>query len=359
MEQRPVQLPALYANARAALAEIARIDEVKEIRDQALAMEVYAFQTRDEVLSQTAVEVHKRALRRMDELWEERRRAGLVAKGTRGQLSGRDASGGVSVTPPEEAAKTLEDMGIDKNLAKRMRAVGRMSADAFEASVAKAKKLAVAAVRGARDVLTAARAEYHAEKRERRDQKERELGSKIAALPQQKFGVILADPEWRFEFYSELGKTNSSADNHYPTSALEAIKARDVPSISADDCVLFLWATVPMTPHALEVMAAWGFTYKSQFVWVKDRAGTGYWNRNKHELLLLGTRGKPPAPAPGMQDESVFIAPVGKHSAKPERAYEIIEKMFPTVTKIELNARAARAGWVAWGLEAPGEDQAA
>jgi N6-adenosine-specific RNA methylase IME4 len=55
------------------------------------------------------------------------------------------------------------------------------------------------------------------------------------------------------------------------------LKVLKVPG--ADDCVLFLWATIPMLPQALEVMAAWGFTYKSQFVWVKDKAGTGYWAR--------------------------------------------------------------------------------
>ena len=72
-----------------------------------------------------------------------------------------------------------------------------------------------------------------------------------------------------------------AADNHYPTSVLDVIKARDVPSIAAKDCVLFLWATIPMLPHALAVMAAWGFDYKSNYVWGKDRIGTGYWNREQ------------------------------------------------------------------------------
>ena len=70
---------------------------------------------------------------------------------------------------------------------------------------------------------------------------------------------------------------------------LDAIKALDVPA--ADDCVLFLWATAPMLPEALEVMKAWGFTYKSRCVWVKDRPGTGYWFRDKAEELLVGVRG--------------------------------------------------------------------
>ena len=105
--------------------------------------------------------------------------------------------------------------------------------------------------------------ERKTEKVETRARREAELGAMQVALPDKKYGVILADPEWQFEFYSAKGAINSSADNHYLTSALDKIKQRDVPSISADDCVLFLWATVPMLPQALEVMAAWGFTYKS------------------------------------------------------------------------------------------------
>jgi N6-adenosine-specific RNA methylase IME4 len=185
-----------------------------------------------------------------------------------------------------------------------------------------------------------------------RKEKELRLGAKQIALPQKKYGVILADPEWKFETWSQLGLVNTSPDNHYPTSALAEIKARDVASISADDCVLFLWGTVPMTPQALEVMAAWGFRYVTNFAWVKDHPGTGYWNRNQHETLFIGTKGKPPAPAPGTQWSSVIFAPVGEHSEKPERVLEMIEAYFPTLPKIELNRRgAARAGWDAWGNE--------
>ncbi|MCR6672174.1 MT-A70 family methyltransferase [Devosia ginsengisoli] len=176
------------------------------------------------------------------------------------------------------------------------------------------------------------------------------------ALPEAKFGVILADPEWKFETYSEETGMDRAADNHYPTSTLEAIKSRDVGSLAADACVLFLWATVPMLPQALDVMAAWGFEYKSHTAWRKDRAGTGYWFRNEHELLLVGTRGNVPAPAMGDQFGSVIDAPVGEHSAKPEKFYEIIEAYFPSLPKIELNARVARQGWVRWGYEAPDEN---
>ena len=108
-----------------------------------------------------------------------------------------------------------------------------------------------------------------------------------------------------------------------------------------------------MMLHAATVMAVWGFDYRSQFAWAKDRIGTGYWNRNKHELLLIGVRGKIPAPAPGTQWASVIDAAVGKHSEKPDIFLEMIEEYFPNLPKIELNRRGSvRAGWDAWGNEA-------
>jgi N6-adenosine-specific RNA methylase IME4 len=190
-------------------------------------------------------------------------------------------------------------------------------------------------------------------KRDHRVARERTLGEKQTSLPTQKFGVILADPEWRFEPWSRTTGMDRAADNHYPTSCTEVIASRDVASIAANDCVLFLWATAPILPQAFVVMAAWGFDYRSNFVWGKDRVGMGYWNRNKHEHLLIGVKGNVPAPTPGTQSDSLLPGSVGEHSAKPEIFFEMIERYFPTLPKIELNCRgAARPGWVAWGNEA-------
>lgn len=190
-------------------------------------------------------------------------------------------------------------------------------------------------------------------KAEKRAAREVELAAKQQALPQKRYGVILADPEWRFEPYSRESGMDRAADNHYPTSATDEICQRDVPSISAEDCVLFLWATSPMLRDAFRVMEAWGFEYKSSAVWDKIHIGTGYWFRNRHEYLLVGTKGDVPAPAMGEQFASLMAIPRKEHSAKPEQFYDLIEQYFPTLPKIELNARAARPGWDAWGYEAP------
>jgi N6-adenosine-specific RNA methylase IME4 len=191
-----------------------------------------------------------------------------------------------------------------------------------------------------------------AEQRARRDEREQRLASKIKALPDKRYGVILADPEWRFEVYSRETGLGRAADNHYPTSALEIIKSRPVDSIAAKHAVLYLWTTSPMLANSLDVMKAWGFAYKAHCVWVKDRIGTGYWFRNRHELLLVGTKGDTVAPAPGTQWPSVIEAARMAHSAKPEIVLEMIEALYPNIPKIELNRRGApRPGWDAWGNE--------
>lgn len=182
--------------------------------------------------------------------------------------------------------------------------------------------------------------------------RERALGAAQRSLPNKRFGVILADPEWQFAVWGK-GGMDRAADNHYPTSKLETIMAREVSEIAARDCVLFLWTTVPMLScgAAHHVIHAWGFEGKTQIVWVKDRGGTGYWFQNWHEVLMVATRGEPPAPAPGTQWRSVIEGPVRAHSQKPEWQYELIETFFPTLPKIELNARQRRPGWDSWGNE--------
>jgi N6-adenosine-specific RNA methylase IME4/ParB-like chromosome segregation protein Spo0J len=191
-------------------------------------------------------------------------------------------------------------------------------------------------------------------KKQKRAEKERELGQKQQAFPTGKYSVIYADPPWAFKTFSDAGK-DKSPEMHYPTLQIEDIMDLPVGDLAEKNSVLFMWATAPMLPEAIDVMKVWGFTYKSQFVWVKDRIGTGYWCRNQHELLLIGTRGQVMAPAPGSQFPSVVSEPVAEHSKKPEAFYRIIEHYFPNVSKVELFARNGRPGWQAWGNQAPEE----
>jgi N6-adenosine-specific RNA methylase IME4/ParB-like chromosome segregation protein Spo0J len=164
------------------------------------------------------------------------------------------------------------------------------------------------------------------------------------------YGVLYADPPWKYETFSENGM-DRSADNHYPTMSMFDMLAIEIPA--ADDCVMFMWATVPMLPEALDLLSTWGFDYKSHICWIKDRQGTGYWTRNKHELLLIATKGKVPAPAMGTQPPSVIELPLGRHSEKPAFFADMISTLYPTTPKLEMFARVGRVGWDVIGNEAP------
>lgn len=256
------------------------------------------------------------------------------------------------------AARTVEQGGAPELVAAVDTGKTSVSAAAEVATLPKPEQVEIVA-RGEKEILARAkaiRAEKAAVKGQSRQAKEAALAENIRAaassLGEKLYGVILADPPWRFEPYSRSTGMDRAADNHYPTMDLEEIEGLAVPA--ASDCALFLWATAPMLPQALSVMKAWGFTYKSHVVWAKDRVGTGYWARNKHELLLIGTRGNIPAPEPGTQPESLITAPVGAHSAKPEQFHEIIERIYPTMPRLEMFSRAERDGWDAWGAEAKG-----
>lgn len=141
-------------------------------------------------------------------------------------------------------------------------------------------------------------------------------------------------------------------ENHYPTMTLEEIKHLSVSDLATEDAVLFLWATAPKLCECFEVIDAWGFSYRTCAVWVKDKIGMGYYLRNQHELLLIAKRGDPPMPSESSRPSSVIHAPRTDHSAKPVAFYELIEGMYPELPKIELFSRSPRTGWDAWGNQA-------
>lgn len=136
---------------------------------------------------------------------------------------------------------------------------------------------------------------------------------------------------------------------HYQCVPLDEMATWSVPA--APNSLMFMWATAPMTPHALYLLQAWGFRYVSQMVWTKSRIGTGFWVRNRHELVLIGKRGKFPCPRPAPFADSVIEAPTGRHSEKPEALQDIIDSTWPEARKLEMFARRQRPGWSHHGNE--------
>lgn len=172
-------------------------------------------------------------------------------------------------------------------------------------------------------------------------------------LPMLGADVLVVDPPWDFKNYSDAG-TAKGADAHYSVMGLDAIAALPVGQLARGDCLLLLWATGCMLPHALHVMHAWGFTFKSEMVWRKVyksgkvRMGTGYRVRTMHEPILVGTIGSPVhAPFP-----SIFDGVAREHSRKPDEFYEIIRaRTKNAMCRLDLFSRQARPGFLGWGNE--------
>jgi len=166
-------------------------------------------------------------------------------------------------------------------------------------------------------------------------------------MPKEVYDIIYADPAWKYDSEaSQRGK----ADIHYATMTTKNIADLEVPS--ADNAMLFLWVTNAHLEDGLRVLKAWGFNYITNFVWVKDKIGLGWFARGQHELLLLCRKGKMPHPEDHNRYSTVINAPRGEHSVKPEIVYEMIETMYPNRKYLELFSRKQREGWVMWGLEA-------
>lgn len=194
----------------------------------------------------------------------------------------------------------------------------------------------------------------------------------FSSLPHKHFGAIYADPAWTFVTRSKKGK-GRSPEKHYGCMSIDEIKALPVADLAAEDCVLFLWVTDPLLPLGMEVMKAWGFTYKTvAFNWVKlnkgakgwpdpylkdDRlyhpkhdffTGMGYWTRANPELCLLGTRGSPKRRNADVK--RLVIDHRREHSRKPDCVPARIERLV-NGPYLELFARTQRRGWSSWGNE--------
>jgi N6-adenosine-specific RNA methylase IME4 len=209
--------------------------------------------------------------------------------------------------------------------------------------------------RGEREILLKAkdiRAKRVKQSYADRMEKFAEISKANVALPEQRYPVIYADPPWKFELFNE--ESGAERVPPYPPMEIDELRSMSVPAM--EDAVLFMWATSSHLGDAVDLVRAWGFTLKTTAVWVKPSIGLGYLLRNRHELLIIATKGDIPAPPPGNRPDSVIDAPRREHSRKPDEAYELIERMYPDLPRIELFSRSPREGWAVWGNQSAGID---
>jgi len=189
-------------------------------------------------------------------------------------------------------------------------------------------------------------------------------------FPSGQYGLVYFDPPWKYEMFSDKG-LEKSPDKHYDTMSLDELKAMrdDVIFATAPDAVGIMWTTFALLDQALELMAAWGFKYKTGGPWIK-RAGTGnpamatgYILRSSAEIFLIGTVGRPRTKNKGQrnllltgewpEDVSEINAIIvdtlrREHSRKPDEMIPLIEALFEG-PYLELFSRTTRPGWTCWG----------
>ena len=174
-------------------------------------------------------------------------------------------------------------------------------------------------------------------------------------FPKKQYNIIYADPPWSYRDKASAGKRGASYK--YQLQDQNWISSLPVRTISANDCVLFLWITMPKLNDVMEVIDYWGFKYKTVgFTWVKKNKkqdswfwGMGNWTRANAEICLLATKGNPKRVNAGVH--SVIDTPVEEHSKKPDIVRDRIVTLCGDLPRIELFARQTACGWDSWGDE--------
>lgn len=331
-----------YTNrARRALDKARTIDEVKDVRDKAEALRLYVKQAGYGLeMQNTCAEIKLRA---------ERKVGGLLKKTAK--TGERDAGkGGDRRSQSQPATVKLDSIGITRSQSSRWQQEAELPEATFEKHIVDTKagggELTSASVmRLARD--------------ERRDKDRRAEGARDSPTGTvddldrlvsdgHRFGTIYADPPWNYDNVA----TRASADRHYATQGIEWLESLPVEALAAEQAHLHLWTTNAFIFEARRLLDAWGFTYKSCFVWVKPQMGIGNYWRVSHEFLLLGVRGGLTFADRSCMSWGLF--PRRKHSEKPGEVRQLIERASPT-PRLELFARVLTDGWASWGDEITGD----
>ena len=307
--------------AHQALLEAKTIQEVKKIADIAQAAKIYA--QRQKLGSEAIQYAHSLvtdAERRLGEMIRQQ-------KETVGLATGRDAMIARYPKGTEVPRPTLAEAGIGKKVSARAQSLARMPEDIFEK------------VRSGEMKIPQAKKELR--RREAPD---------APPTPDGKYRVLYADPPW--EYGNEQPAYHTEQAEYYPLMSIDAIAALPIREITDDNAVLFLWVTSPILKESFQVIDAWGFEYKTSFVWDKVKHNMGHYNSVRHEFLLVCTKG---SCTPDVQKlfDSVQTIERTKHSEKPEKFRKIIDTIYPHGKRIELFSRKQSEGWESFGNELP------
>lgn len=307
--------------ARMLLEKATKIDEVKEIRDKAEALRMYAKEQRMGLEAQNyCAEIKIRAERRAGELLKK------IPK---------ESGKRTDLTSSHDDTR-LQDLGISRPQSSRWQQMAALPKKEFEQHVEETK----AASQELTTASTLRKAKQY-------------IGQQkpdAAPLPKGKYRIFYADPPWD---YGNSGLPEyGHAKTHYPSMTIPELCSLPIEDMAGNDAVLFLWVTSPLLEDSFRVIKAWGFKYKTSFVWDKVKHNFGYYNSVRHEFLLVCTRGSCTPDNKKLFDSVQSIERDKTHSQKPNEFRKIIETIYDKGKKIELFARDQIAGWKAWGNEA-------
>lgn len=170
----------------------------------------------------------------------------------------------------------------------------------------------------------------------------------------EEFGVLVSDPPWKFG--DRLPGKSRGAEKNYPVMSVDQICAMPLPRMKPD-AWLFLWRVSSQVEEAYKVCRAWGFTPKTEIIWIKRTAtgkrhfGMGRFLRAEHETAIVAVRGKPQRLVANIR--STFEAATGRHSGKPEAFFDLVEKLAPGPW-LEMFARRQRPNWTCFGDQVTG-----
>lgn len=258
---------------------------------------------------------------------------------------------GDNVTPVKTTADIAKEMGVSERTMQREKQISRsLSAPTKELirekDISKADAIKLAALPKEKQEIFAEKLKEGAKSFvDARRIIAKENVKKVEPI-KGKYRVFYADPPWQYG--DKLVDGYGPAENHYPTMSIQQLCNMPIIEASEETAVLFIWTTSPLLEETFKVINAWGFKYKSSFVWNKEAHNMGHYNSVRHEFLLICTKG---SCTPDNQKlfNSVQSIKRTKHSEKPEEFRKIIETLYEYGNKIELFARSKKEGWESWG----------
>jgi len=123
-----------------AISECHRVDEVKDIRDKALALEAYAKQAKNTEAERKAADIRLRAERRCGQLLRELARAEAGARRNPNGRRGKKPGSAAVTQAPSPYASALSETGISRQTASRYQSLAEIPEKDFERALADPKQ---------------------------------------------------------------------------------------------------------------------------------------------------------------------------------------------------------------------------